>query len=297
MTDDNRDDGRSVLDVPETIIGELWGLFRDHFLVFLVIIVGYLVLAWVGWLPAVDPSVPSWILFPAIFSALAVLGGYFAGRDIFPEAEPEWCWVVEFNNDDPATPRISKVTNPVVQDMFVVGGKSLHSPQGRSNLYVCRFFNGSAENPVAHVTWKDIPSDADLLGTKPSAIEAELASLRDSYESTHGLYKWVTDHLYMVIRRLDFRKSKSQNAVLEGSLSHAPGEDDSIDDVIDDVLPERIKRQVGHGADDPDRVDRVEKDADDGRGVDDDQEGDDGEALEHAQENPSNLPVATDGGR
>lgn len=195
---------------------------------------GLVALGIVG-LPSI--TIPLWVRVGVTFAAIAAFGGHLLASAYFEAPEPNWNRVIEVNLDSKQWARESKVTDAVLADMTVVGGR-LKSPPG-TDLYFCRYFNRDAETPVAQCTWKDLPSDAELLGMKPSAIEEEVGQLRDTYEQTHGKYRWVLDHLYGVIRRLDFRRAESQDSVLEEHLTPSMAEE-SIADVVEDELPDEV---------------------------------------------------------
>lgn len=241
-------------------------------------------------LPSVDVPL-SYRVF-GTFLIGAALGGYFVGSWLgIGEEDPNWNYLHQINVDDPKTPKVSKVTDPVIREIEIIGGKRLHSPEGYPRHYVCRFFNEDPKNPVAHVTWKDVPDDWELLGTQPSAIEDEVIALRDTYEDTHGKYQWVLDHLYMVVRKLDFQRAQSQNAVLDDHLTPSMG-DEGISDVVDDVVPERLRPDRLQGATKTDDVDDESESID----YDQDELEDDVDAIADAAAGTSPDVAATDGG-
>lgn len=228
-------------------------------------IVALVLIGWglvaLGLLPLPSIELPLWLRVGVTFAILAAIGGYLLASLYIDAPEPDWTYLIEFNVADETTPRIHRVTDAVLADLEVVGGR-LESARG-GDVFACRWFNGDPENPVAHVTWQDVPSDSELLGVKPSSIEDEIVSLRDTYEETHGRHQWVLDHLYMVIRRLDKRRTESQNAVLEEHVTPSMAED-SLGDVVDDVIPASVRpdsfaTQVGDGRAD-EALDELEED-------------------------------------
>lgn len=235
-------------------LGDFWKFFALGAI--LVAAVHFTSLTWADF-----TNPPLWAKVGAVFSGIGLVGGYMAATVWYDPPEPDWQYLHEYNTDDPATPRVYRVTPEVIDNLAVYGGRRLHSPQGRENEYVCRFFNGDAKSPVAHVTWKDVPADSELLGTKPSDIEETVVTLRDEYEDTHGKYRWVLDHLYAVVRRIDFRRTQSQNAILDENLT--PAEDGvGISEHVDAVIPERMRPDRLEGGD-PDGVASPDDDTDD----------------------------------
>lgn len=240
-----------LLDLPERFASWLGDLIRENFKAVLVVgLAVWLAVVW-GIIDIPRLEIPLWARVLGTFGAVGGVGGIFLASMRFDGKEPDWNYVHEYNSDDPATPRVTKVTDKVVEEMEVYGGRRLRSPQGKPKDYVCRYFNGSTERPIAHVTWKDVPSDSELLGTRPDRIEEEIVALRDTYEETHGRYQWVLDHLYMVVRRLDYRRSRSQNDVLEDHVAPSMG-GDTISEIVDDVIPERLRPDRVRGADQED---------------------------------------------
>lgn len=250
MSDDDGRDRSRLFDAPERATSWLGDLVRENFKTLLGIGAGVWLLSRVGVISLPNLGIPLWARVVGTFGVLAAGGGVVLAKLYFDDQEPDWSRIVEVNIDDPHTPRISKVTDAVLADLTVVGGR-LRSPQG-SSIYVCRWWNRDAEDPVAHCTWRDLPDDAELLGVKPSAIEDEIVALRDTYEDTHGRHKWVLDHLWMVIRRLDFRRSKRQNAVLEDHTAPSM-EDETISEAVGDIIPDELQPDT-HQATDPDGV-------------------------------------------
>lgn len=88
----------------------------------------------------------------------------------------------------------------------------------------------------------------------------------------------------MVVRKLDFKRTESQNAILEGHVTPSAG-DDSVSDVVDDVIPEEIR---------PDRVQGASDDA--GGAPDPDEIADDLEDDLDLDAGGSPTAAATDGG-
>jgi len=267
------------------ILGDFW-----KFLALAAVVVGAVHLTDLPWADFTNP--PLWAKVGGVFAVVGLLAGYLAATLWYDPPEPDWQYVYEVNADDPATPRVSKVTPEVIDNMAVYGGRRLHSPQGRDSEYVCRHFNRDARAPVAHVTWKDIPSDADLLGTDAHTIEQKIVGMRDTYETTHGKYRWVLDHLYAVIRRIDFRRAQSQNAILDENLT--PSMDDtSVSDHVDDIIPEDLRPDRLQGGD-PDGDASSSTDAGDGDDVGDPDVS--GAVDDVAPDGKSNLPAVADGG-
>lgn len=229
----------SLADTPERLASWIGRTVRENFK----FVVGSVLVIWLAWMFGLvslpNVTLPLWTRVLGTFGAIAAAGGYFAASIRYDEPEPDWNYVVEVNIDDPRTPRISRATDAVIQDFRMVKG-ALGSPQGSDSIFYCRWWNRDPENPIGHASWSELPSDTDLLGVKPSAIEDEVSALRDTYEETHGKFQWVLDHLYMVIRRLDFRRTRSQNEVLEEHV--APSMDDrGVAEVVDEVIPDELQ--------------------------------------------------------
>ena len=292
MPSDDRNYG--LLDYPDRAISGGYKLLRDNFrLLILIAAFSYLaVLANLIDAPNVGLGIPLWARVLLVFGAVAAVGGHWLGSKIFDQPEPDWQYLHVYNEADPTTPYVEKVTPAVMQDMDVYGGRRLSSPDGSPNHYYCRYYNGDPDNPVAHVTHKDVPSDSELLGTKPSVIEEKIVAMRETYEDTHGQYRWVLDHLYMVVRRLDFRRTESQNAVLDDHVTPSVN-DESVSDVVDDIMPDRLK---------PERLQGGEPDEDHASSRDDDEESIEDTTEDIAPDSVSEpadaaLPAATDGGK
>jgi len=269
-------------------------LLRHHF--------GKVILAGLGgWLaaeafglPLPTFGVPLWVRVAAVFGGIAVIGGYLAGSWVVDQLEPDWHYLAAVNFDgadeDDVHPeiRLYRMTEQVIEEMEVIGGRLRSINDTAADLYVCRYYN--PDTNLAHITWTGVPSDAGLLGMKPSDIEDEVVGVRESYESVIRRARHLTTHLPMIVRRLDHRRTKEQNAALEGHL--APGgstTDEIIDDVIpDDYLPDRFEERlsVAAGNDgeatDPADVTPDEMAAEDA--PDDDRDGLDDEAIEGANQ-------------
>ncbi|WP_435364536.1 hypothetical protein [Haloarchaeobius sp. DYHT-AS-18] len=154
------------------------------------------------------------------------------------EKEPNWQYIHEVNKDDPSTPRVSKVTPQVVREMLVIGGR-LRPIEGFDGHYKVRFWNHDVENPVAHVTWDQVPDDADIMGAKPSEIEEEVVGMRNEYESQVHKARYIQTHLPILVRKLDQKRLDAQNKALSGHLAPSMG-DGTVDELLNNMLPEDI---------------------------------------------------------
>ncbi len=290
MSDDDRD---GLLDLPERFASWLGAFVRERFGILLVIGISLWVAVTWEFIDIPGLTIPLWGRVVLTFFAVCAGLGWILASIRFDEPEPDWNWVIETNIDDPKTPRIARATNAVVEDMLVVKG-DLRRPEGTSNVYGCRWWNKDPENPIAHACSTEI-TDADIMGAKPSAVVDEVASLRATYEETHGKHKWVLDHLYMVVRKLDFRRSKSQDKVFQDHA--APSfEDDSIADAVDSVIPDELRPdRLGEDSGDRDLDDlEEERDVNADDVVDDVQ--DELTDDEIAVSERAGLPAVTDGG-
>lgn len=283
-----------ILDYPERIASGGYQLLRENFRVLVVLSVfSYLaVLAGLVDAPNIGFEVPMWVRVLGVFGALAAVGGHWVGSKILSQVEPDWNYIAEVSIDNEETSvKVTKVTDAVLDDFEVVGGKLGRVPN-RSNWYYCRTWNHDPEDPTAEATWTKVPSDTDLLGTDPTDIEEEVRDVRESYESRIWKADRLTTHLPMVARRMHSTKAEELNAALEGHLLPDLGSG-TIDNVIDDVVPEDLQ---------PDRFERRLEHA---RGGEDDTIADVADdATESTDETPptpdgadgQETPVATDGG-
>lgn len=234
------------------------------------------------WAELLDP--PIWLKAGAIFGGLAVLAGWIVGTIWYEPETPDWYHLYEINADDPRTPTLWEITPEKWSDLTTIGGRP-EPIEDASNAYKCRFY--APQHDVAHVTWDDIPSDSDLLGTKPSQITTKVAGLRDTYEDTHGRHQWVLDHLYAVVRRLDFKRTQSQNQILEDNVSPSMN-DKALSDHVDDIIPSELQPDQFDTDDVADDEPLAIEDADDARQLVDDIGPD---------PKPNQTDVAADGGR
>lgn len=250
----------SVFRLPDRAVEWLGELINENFTVVAILSIAAIVLWVFGVVSIPSLGVPVWIRTVVLAAVIAIGVGYIAATMHFSPPEPDWRYIVAINLDNDPVLEIHKVTDAVLRDLLVVGEKPITNPDG-THTYVCRWFNGSAENPVAITTWKDIPADWELLGTKPSSIEAEVASLRSTYEDTHGKYRWILDNRHMVFRKLDFKRSRDRDHVIEDHLS--PSFDgDRVSDVLDEIIPDDVRpdREAGAGLEDDDQLIDVDED-------------------------------------
>ncbi|WP_435363548.1 hypothetical protein [Haloarchaeobius sp. DYHT-AS-18] len=282
-----------ILDWPERALGGSYQLLRENFRLLVVLgVIGYLSIE-AGFIDAPDIGfeLPLWARVVLVFGAIAAVGGHWVGSKILSQVEPDWNYIVEANVDaEDTTVKVTKVTDAVLQDFTVIGGKLAPVP-GRSNWYYCRWWNHDPDDPIGHATWTKVKSDLELLGTSPSDIEEEVRDVRESYESRIWKADRLTTHLPMVVRRLHSTKAEELNAALEGHLVPDLGAG-TIDGVIDDIIPDDLQ---------PERFERRLKQA----------QGEDGDTtigdaiadVENELDGPtpestsgSETPVATDGG-
>ena len=203
-------------------------------------------------LPLPTFGVPLWVRVAVVFGGLAILGGYLAGSWVVDQMQPDWHYLAAINFDgadeDDVHPEVQlyRMTEKVIQNMEVIGGRLRSLNDTAADIYVCRYYN--PEQNLAHVTWTGVPSDAGLLGMKPSDVEDEIVGVRESYEAVIRRARHLETHLPMIVRRLDHRRTQDQNAALEGHLAPNPtgaSTDEIIDDVIPDAyLPDRFEERL-----------------------------------------------------
>lgn len=241
------------------------------------------------------PSIPLWVKVLLVFAGLFSVVGYLAGSYLFDDLDPEWRYVYQVSVDEETTVRAYQATEEVVEDVDVIGADSLPRVPGTERHYYCRFFNEDPEEPMAHVTWNEVASDADLLGTKPSDIEQEVGFMRDAYEGEIRKADHLRNHISVILRILNRKKAENLNAALDDHLSPSFGGDeidDIIDDVVpDDLLPENFESRLDDAMDDhsPD-VDPEEVARDVADDLDDDLEESEDDQPEIETEEPPALP-------
>lgn len=217
------------------------------------VLVGLGVVAYFEFTAAEWPTIPAWggLVWAAGF-AIAI-GAYYAAGKIYalwPE-DPR----LYFQVHDATRPTAQQirgewsVTPDEWEDWSVTGGTLVEQQEVSVNgkLYLCTGFD--EENKTVTTSWKHGSDPGEWDGyTHVEDVETRIAELENDLTPRARFGDWFRRNTKGVIRALDRRRAREQNAALDPNLTPSFGDGDSLDDVLreqmpEDVLPTHLKAE------------------------------------------------------
>jgi hypothetical protein len=205
--------------------------------------VAALVLGYVGYVEmtaAEYPTVPSGSGTAVVGAVAVAIAGYAAAGKInglLPEEEG--VYLVAFTADDEAGGEVWELTEDQFEDMTVHAGTLFQWPTGK-RIYECREYR--PEENVAVANWRESVAASELAGDVQvtDALDA-IGELRDEFEPEARKFRQTKRRLRSVARRLDRRRDRDQQAVLDPHLSPEFGnESASVGDILHEEMPEHL---------------------------------------------------------
>jgi len=197
----------------------------------------------------------------AVAAAVAVaIAGYIAAQQIdglLPDEEG--VYLVAFDASDEAGGSVWELTEDQFGNMDVHAGSLFHWPTSK-RVYEVREYLPEQNKAVAN--WRESVAGSQLAGhvTVLDALAA-IKELREEFEPAAERQRHTKRHLSSLARRMDRRRDRDQQAILEGHMTPEFGGEDSAgvtdllqDQMPDHLLPESVKAgdgeaQLGHGDD------------------------------------------------
>ena len=186
----------------------------------------------------------------AVTAAVAIaIGGYAAGGyvvDLLPDEEG--IHLVAFDSSDDAGGAVYELSEDQFADMDVYAGSLFEWPVSK-RVYEVREYR--PDDNVAVANWRESVAGSELAGDVQvvDALEA-IGELRDEFEPEARKARRLQRRLRSIVRKLDRRRLKDQEAILDPSLT--PSFDDegaTVSAVLDEELPDDLKPESMKGDD------------------------------------------------
>jgi hypothetical protein len=242
----------------------LTDVLENNFKTILVVVATGFVALQRGWIeaPAGLETSPQYVGLAAIAAGAVGVGGWIVGAkvdDLLPD--PEGIFLVCLESNDETGGEIWELTEDQFADMEVKEGTLFEWPVS-SQVYECYHYNYETNTAVAG--WRESPTGSQLAG----GIEIEEAfaaidEIRSEYEPAERKLKRIRRRLGAVARRMDRRRARDQNAILEPELTPEFGDSSAtITDIIEDEFPEHLQPESMN------REDETEPEAPEPGGID-----------------------------
>jgi len=173
--------------------------------------------------------------------ALAVAGvGYIAAGKIeglLPDEEG--IYLVALDASDQAGGAVWELSEDQFEDMTVHAGTLFQWPVSK-RVYEVREYDPMENKAVAN--WRESVAASELAGEVEvvDALEA-IAELRDEFEPAAQRFRIIQRRLRSVARKMDRRRDRDQQAILDPHLSPTFGDDRAgISEVLDEEMPDHL---------------------------------------------------------
>jgi len=194
--------------------------------------------------------------------AIAVVApvGYIAAGKIYGLLpEEEGIYIVAFDASDEAGGSVWELSEDQFEDMEVHAGSLFQWPVSK-RVYEVREYLPEQNKAVCN--WRESVAGSQLAG-KVTVLDALAAikELREEFEPAAERHRHTKRHLSSLARRMDRRRDRDQQAILEGHTTPEFGSEESagVTDLLDEQMPDHLlpesvtadtaEAQVGSGDD------------------------------------------------
>jgi len=217
----------------------LKSVVEDNARLIVLVVGGYIALVETGNAEYPTPPEGSGLLVLAAI-AIAAVGYMAAGKihDLLPD--DEGIYLVAFDASDESGGSVWELSEDQFSDMEVFAGSLFQWPTSK-RVYEAREYR--PEENVAVANWRESVAGSELAGnTQVVDVLEQIGELRDEFEPEAQRFRLLQRRLRSVARRMDRRRDRDQQAVLDPHLTPEFGSDEgaTISDVIHEEMPEHL---------------------------------------------------------
>ena len=215
------------------------GFVRDHFKTLLALVGGYVALVETG--NASYPTIPEGSGVLVLAGLVVAPAGYIAAGkidDLLPD--PPGVFIVEFDASSDQGGAVYELTEDQFDAMEVHAGSLFQWPTSK-RAYEVREYR--PEDNVAVANWRESVAGSELAGHVQvvDALEA-IGELRDEFEPEAQRFRIVQRRLRSVARKMDRRRDRDQQAIIEPHLAPEFGNEETatVSDILNEEMPDHL---------------------------------------------------------
>jgi len=171
--------------------------------------------------------------------AVGVVGYIAAGKidNLLPEEEG--IFLVALDASDEAGGSVWELSEDQFEDIEVFAGTLFQWPVSK-RVYECREYR--PEDNVAVANWRESVAASELAGNVQVVdVLEQIGELRDEFEPEAQRFRLVQRRLRSVARKMDRRRDRDQQEILDPHLSPTFGDDGaSVTQVLDEEMPDHL---------------------------------------------------------
>lgn len=204
-----------------------------------VLTLGYVALVETGNAEYPTPPEGSGLL---VLAAVVVGGvGYVSAGQIYGLLpDEEGIFLVAFDASEEAGGSVWELSEDQFEQMEVYAGSLFQWPTSK-RVYEVREYDPGENKAVAN--WRESVPGSELAGnTQVVDVLEQIAELRDEFEPEAQRFRLVKRRLRSVARRMDRRRDRDQQAILDPHLTPDFGGDEgaTVSDVLDEEMPDHL---------------------------------------------------------
>ena len=214
-------------------------LVRENFKFIGILTIAYIAAAETGFIDY--PELPDGSMVVVTGVVAAGIVGFIAATQIeklFPE--PPGIYLFEFESADDTGGKLWNLSEDQFAAMEIKEGNLFEWPHTAERVYEVRKYD--ADENVAYCNWRESVAGSQLAGSG-DVVEAYAAidELRTEFEPEARKYRILKRRLRKIARKLDRRRLRDQEALLDEHTTPAFESDDAtVTNVIRDELPDEL---------------------------------------------------------
>lgn len=194
---------------------------------------------YIGGYPA-TPEVPGWWdLVVLVVLGVSVVGFIVGSKLAELMPDPPGHYIVALDDTTGEGRGVWELNDAAWDNLDVPEGTLYPWKDSPEDSYEVRLYNPDTNAAVGN--WEEAAPSSALLGeSETSEVRDKIMELRTQYQQDAQYARAIRRRFSGILRRLDSRRARDQNAALEGHLTPS-FDDESIDDVIQEAIPDEAK--------------------------------------------------------
>jgi hypothetical protein len=220
-------------------------IIRENFKFIVVLLGGYIAAAEYGIISYPELPEGTWVIVTGGLAAVAT--GFIAAKKIdglLPD--PEGIFIVEFESSDDTGGSVWELSPDQFDAMEITNGSLFPWPGTSKQVYEVKEYR--PEENVAVANWRESVAGSELAGDKRVPdVFASIEELRSEFEPEARKYRLLQRRIRKVTRKLDRRRLRDQEALLDEHTTPAFDDDGATvsgilrEELPDELLPDSMK--------------------------------------------------------